>query len=182
MSINRWMDKEVVHIYSGIFSSVQFSCSVISDTLWPHGLQQASMSITNSQSSLKPMSIESVMPSSHLILCCPPLLLPSIFPRISIFSNESALGHKKEHIWVSSNEVDEPRAYYIEWSKSERGKQLLYINAYIENLERWHWWTHLQGSSGDAGMENRPVDTVGKGEGGVNSESSVETCILPCVR
>ena len=41
MSINRWMDKEVVHMYSGIFSSVQFSCSVISDTLWLHGLQQA---------------------------------------------------------------------------------------------------------------------------------------------
>ena len=52
---------------------------------------QASLSITNSQSSPKPMSIESVMPSSHLILCHPLLLLPSIFPSIGIFSNESAL-------------------------------------------------------------------------------------------
>ena len=52
---------------------------------------QASLSITNSWSLLKLMSIESVMPSDHLILCCPLLLLPSIFPSIRIFSNESAL-------------------------------------------------------------------------------------------
>ena len=52
---------------------------------------QASLSITKSQSPPKPMSIESVMPSNQLILCCPLLLLPSIFPRIRVFSNESAL-------------------------------------------------------------------------------------------
>ena len=52
---------------------------------------QASLSITNSQSSLKLMSIESVMPSSHLILCCPLLLLPLILPSIRVFSNESTL-------------------------------------------------------------------------------------------
>ena len=43
--------------------------------------------------------------------------------------NGILLSHKKEHIWVSSNEVDEPRAYYTEWNKSEREKQVLYINA-----------------------------------------------------
>ena len=53
--------------------------------------RQASLSITNSWSSLKPMSFESVMPSNHLILCCPLLLLPSIFPSIRVFSKESAL-------------------------------------------------------------------------------------------
>ena len=53
--------------------------------------RQASLSITNSRSSPKPVPIESVMPSNHLILCCPLLLLPSIFPSISVFSNESAL-------------------------------------------------------------------------------------------
>ena len=53
--------------------------------------RQASLSITNSQSLLKLMSIESVMPSSHLILCRPLLLLPSIFPNFRVFSNESAL-------------------------------------------------------------------------------------------
>ena len=52
---------------------------------------QASLSITNSQSPPKPVSIESVMPSNHLILCCPLLLLPSIFPSIRVFSNEWAL-------------------------------------------------------------------------------------------
>ena len=74
------------------FSSVQFSHSVVSDSFRPHESQhQASLSITNSWSSLRLMSIESVMPSSHLILCRPLLLLPSIFPSIRIFSNESAL-------------------------------------------------------------------------------------------
>ena len=52
---------------------------------------QASLSITNSWSLLKLMSTESVMPSNYLILCCPLLLLPSIFPSIRVFSNESAL-------------------------------------------------------------------------------------------
>ena len=45
---------------------------------------------------------------------------------------------KRECIWVSSNEVDEPRAYYTEWSKLERERQILCINAYIWNLERWY--------------------------------------------
>ena len=71
---------------------VQFSRSVVSDSLQPHDTAcQASLSITNSRSLLKLMSIESVMPSSHLILCHPLLLLPSIFPSIRVFSNESAL-------------------------------------------------------------------------------------------
>ena len=59
-------------------------------TLWTMA-HQASLSITNSRSLLKLISIESVMPSNHLILCCPLLLLPSILPSISVFSNESVL-------------------------------------------------------------------------------------------
>ena len=59
-------------------------------THWTSALQ-ASVSITNSRSLFKLMSIESVMPSNHLILCCPLLLLPSIFPSIRVFCNESAL-------------------------------------------------------------------------------------------
>ena len=72
------------------FSSVQFSRSVMSDSLRPHE-RQASLSITNSRSSPKPMSIESVMPSNNLILCRPLLLPSSILPSIRVFSNESAL-------------------------------------------------------------------------------------------
>ena len=69
-------------------SSVQFSHSVV--TPWTTA-RQASLFITNSWRLLKLMSIESVMPSNHLILCHPLLLLPSIFPSIRAFSNESVL-------------------------------------------------------------------------------------------
>ena len=73
-----------------IIPSVQFSRSVMSDSVTPWtAARQASLFITNCQSSPKPMSIESVMPSKHLILCHL-LLLPSIFPSIRVFSNESA--------------------------------------------------------------------------------------------
>ena len=81
MSISRWMDKKaVVHIHHGIL--VQFSRSVMSNSLWPPWTKarQASLSITNSRSPPKPISMESVMPSRHLILCHPLLLLPSVFP------------------------------------------------------------------------------------------------------
>ena len=73
-------------------TSVQFSRSVLSDSVIPWTAAcQASLSITNSQSLLKPMSIESVMPSNHLILCHPLILLSSIFPSIRVFSSESFL-------------------------------------------------------------------------------------------
>ena len=72
------------------FRNVQFSCVQRFATPWT-GARQASLSITNSRSLLKLMSIESVMPSNHLILCRPLLLLPSIFPSIRVFSNESVL-------------------------------------------------------------------------------------------
>ena len=72
--------------------SVQFSCSVVSDSVTPWtAAHQASLSITNTWSLLKLLSIELVMPSNHLILCHPLLLLPSIFPSIRVFPNESLL-------------------------------------------------------------------------------------------
>ena len=71
---------------------VQFSCSVVSDSVTPRtAARQASLSFIISQSLFKLMSIESVMTSSHLILCCPLLLLLSIFPSIRVFSSESVL-------------------------------------------------------------------------------------------
>ena len=80
---------------SSSINSVQFTCSVVSDSLRPHGPQHTRtpcpLSITSSWSLLKLMSIESVMPSNHLILCRPLLLLPSIFPNIRVFSNQSVL-------------------------------------------------------------------------------------------
>ena len=85
------------------FSSVQFSRSVVSDSATPWiAARQASLSITNSQSSPKLTSIESVMPSSHLILCHPLLLLPSIFPSIRVFSDESVLLIRWPKYWSFS--------------------------------------------------------------------------------
>ena len=84
------------------FSSVQLLSHVwLFVTLWT-AARQASVSITNSRSLPKPMSIELVMPSNHLILCCPLLLLPSIFPSIRVFSNESALHIRWPKYWSFS--------------------------------------------------------------------------------
>ena len=74
----------------------------MSDSLRPHAPCQAFLSITNSQSPPKLMSTESVMPSNYLILCRPLLLLPSIFPRIRVFSNESALHIRWPKYWSFS--------------------------------------------------------------------------------
>ena len=67
--------------------------------------------------------------------------------------NGILLSHKNECIWVSADEVDEPRAYSTEWSKSERERQISYINAYIWNLEKYYWWTDFQGRNEDADIE-----------------------------
>ena len=97
MSIDRWMLKEdEVHMYNAKLFSVQFSSVQLLSRVrlfaTPRtAARQASLSITNSQSSPKLMSIESMMPSYHLILCCPLLLFPSIFPSIRVFSNKSVL-------------------------------------------------------------------------------------------
>ena len=72
---------------------------------------QGSLSITNSQSLLKLMSIESVMPSNHLILCCPLLLPPSIFPSIRVFSNESVLHSRWPKYWSFSFSVSPSNEY-----------------------------------------------------------------------
>ena len=72
---------------------------------------QASLSITNSWNSPKIMSIKSVMPSSHLILCHPLLLLPSIFPSIRIFSNESVLYIRWPKYWCFSFSISPSNDY-----------------------------------------------------------------------
>ena len=84
------------------FSSVQSLSRVwLFATLWI-AAHQASLSITNSRSLPKPISIVSVMPSNHLILCCPLLLRPSIFPGIRVFSNESTLLMRWPKYWSFS--------------------------------------------------------------------------------
>ena len=102
------------------FSSVQFSHSVMfnSETPWS-AAHQASLSINNSWSMLKLMSIKSVLPSNHLILYCPLLLPPSIFPSIRVFSNESILHNRWPKCWSfsisSSNDFSGLIFFRIDW-------------------------------------------------------------------
>ena len=86
------------------YCSVQFSCSVMSDSLQHHGLQHIRPPCLSStpRVGVKLVSIESVMPSNHLVLYCPLLLLPSIFPGIRVFSNESVLCIRWTKYWSFS--------------------------------------------------------------------------------
>ena len=103
------------------FSSVQsLSHVLLFATPWT-AARQASLSITHSRSLPKLMSIESVMPSNHLILCRPLLLLPSVFPSIRVFSNESALRIRWPKYWSfsfnisPSNEHPELISFRMDW-------------------------------------------------------------------
>ena len=108
-------------LYSkSLFCAVQFSRSVVSDSLQPHESQRARPPCpSNSQSLPKLMSIKSAMPSSHLILCHPLLFLPLVFPRIRVFSNESALCIRWPKYWSfrfsPSNECSELISFKIDW-------------------------------------------------------------------
>ena len=130
------------------FSSVQFSRSVVSDSATPWtAAHQASLSIANSQSLLKLMSIESVMPSSHLILCCPLLLLPSMFPSIRVFSKESVLPIKGPKYWSfsfsisPSNDSSGLISFRMDWL------DFLAVQGTLKSLQHhsskasilWHW-------------------------------------------
>ena len=101
-----------------------FSHSVVSNSLQPRiAAHQASLSFTISQSLPKFTSIELVMPSNHLILCCPHLLLPSIFPSIGVFSSESVLHIRWPEYWrfnlsfsiSPSNEYSQLASSRIDW-------------------------------------------------------------------
>ena len=100
---------------------IQFSCSVASNSLSPNGLQHARLPCPSptSQRLLKLMSIKSVTPSNHLILCCPLLLVPSIFPSIRVFSNDSVLAIRWPKYWSfslsPSNEYSGLIFFMIDW-------------------------------------------------------------------
>ena len=110
-----------MHVYVCVCVSVQSLSRVrLFATPWT-AARQASLSITNSWSLLKLMSIESVMPSNHLIFCRPFLLLPSIYPSIRVFSNESALLIRWPKYWnfsfsiSPSNEYSGLISFRIDW-------------------------------------------------------------------
>ena len=115
-------------------------------TPWP-AAPQPNLSIINSQSFLKLISIESVMPSNHLILCRPLLLLPSIFPSIRVFSNESVLGIRWPKYWSlsfsisPSNEYSGLISFRIDWFYLLSGQGTLKIHFQHHGLKAsilWH--------------------------------------------
>ena len=133
-------DREAWHAAGHDLSSVQSLSRVrLFVTSWTVA-GQASLSITNSQSSLKPMSIESVMPSKHLILCHPLLLLPSIFPNIRVSSNQSVLRIRWPEYWSFSfstnptNEYPGLSSFRMDWFN------LLAVHGTLKSLLQHHSW------------------------------------------
>ena len=133
-----------------------FSRSVVSDFLWPHGLHtahQASLCIAISQSLLKLMSIELVMPPNHLILCHPLLLLPSIFPSIRVFSNELALCIRCRKYWSfsfsisPSSECSGLISFRMDWF------DLLAVQGTLKSLLQFEW-VFMSSSRGSCQPEN----------------------------
>ena len=124
-------------IHSSVQSVQSLSRVWLFVTSWTAACQ-ASLSVTNSQSLLKLMSIESVMPSNHLILCCPLFLPPSIFPSISFFSNESVLHIRWPKNWSfsfgisPSNEYSGLISFRIDWL------DLLAVQGTLKSLLQYH--------------------------------------------
>ena len=129
---------DIIQSYHIQFSSVQMLSHVqLFATPWT-AARQASLSITNSQSLLKLMSIRSMMPSSNLIFCHPLLLLPSIFPSIRVFSNESVLSIRWPKCWSfsfsisPSNEYSGFISFRIDWFN------LLIVQGTLKSLLQHH--------------------------------------------
>ena len=121
-----------------MFSSVQsLSCVQLFSTPWT-AARQASLSITNSRSSPKLMSIESVMLSNHLILCRPLLLLPSIFPSIRVFSNQSALHIRWPKYWSFSFNISPSSEHSGLISFRMDWLDLLAVQGTLKSLLRHH--------------------------------------------
>ena len=120
------------------FSSVQLLSRVqLFVTSWTSA-HQASLSITNSRSPPKPMSVESVMPSNHLILCHPLLLLPSIFLSIRVFSNESALCIRWPNYWSFSFNISPSKEHPVLISFRMDWLDLLTVQGTLKSLLQHH--------------------------------------------
>ena len=125
-----------------MYNSVQLLSRVrLFATPWT-AAHQASLSITNSQSLLKLMSIETVMPSNHLILCHPLLHSPSIFPSIRVFSNESALRIRWPKYWSFSFNISPSNEYSGLISFRMYRLDLLAVQGTLKNLLQHHSSKH----------------------------------------
>ena len=133
------------------FSSVAQSCPTLCDPL--AAARQASLTITNSQSLLKPMSIQSVMPYNLLILCCHLILLPSIFPSIRVFSNELALRIRWPKYWSFSFNISPSNEYSGLISFRMDWLDFLAVQGTLKSLLKHHSskWPGVGRSIGTAG-------------------------------
>ena len=97
-------------------------------------------------------------------------------------------GIKKEWNWVICRDLGGPRDFHTEWSKSEREKQMSYINTYRWNVEKWYRWSGLQGRNRDTDVENKRMapkraDMGGRGGGGrMNWETGIDIYTLICIK
>ena len=134
-------------------SSVQFRCSVVSDCDPMNRSSPGPLSITNSRSPSKPMSIESVMPSNHLIFCRPLLLLPSIPPSIRVFSNELDLHIRRPTYWSFSFNIspsnEHPGLISLAWtgwiSLQSKGLSRVFSNTTVQKHQ--FFGAHLSSQS-----------------------------------
>ena len=151
----------IKYIFKSV-SSISQSCLTLCDPM--DFTYQASLTITNSRSLLKLTSIKSVMPSNHLIICHPLLLLPSIFPSIRVFSNESVLRIRWPKYWslsfsiILSNESSELISFRIDWF------DLLAVQETLKSLLQHHSSTAsiLQHSAFFMVQLSHPDRTTGK--------------------
>ena len=122
-----------------VYVSIQFSCSVMSDSLWPHESQHTRPPCPSPTPGVHPlMSLKSVMPSSHLILCRPLLLLPPIPPSIRVFSNEPTLCMRWPKYWsfsfsiIPSKEIPGLISFRMDWL------DLLAVQGTLKSLLQHH--------------------------------------------
>ena len=164
MSIKRGTDKDAVHIYNGIFSSVQsLNRARLSVTPWTAACQ-ASLSINNPQSLLKLLCIESVMPSNHLILCHPLLLPLSIFPSVRVFSSESVLHNRWPKYWSFSFSISPSNEYSGLISFRMDLLDLLAVHGTLKSFLQYHSSkvSILQCSAFFIVQRSHPLMTTGK--------------------
>ena len=162
----QWVNNNKILPYKETVVGIQFNsvaqlCLFVTPWIAAHW---ASLSITNSRSLLKLMSIESVMPSIHLILCCPLLLLPSIFPSISIFSNESVPHIRWPKYWSFSFSISPSNEYSGLISFRMDWLDLLAVQGTLKSLLQHHSWkaSILQHSSFFNSLNSYPYMTTGK--------------------
>ena len=146
---NFWNFK--IGLFCAQLETTRFQCSSVAQSCPIHchpwnKVHQATLYITNSRSPPKTMSIESVLPSNHIILCCPLLLLPSMFPSITVFSNESVLRITWPTYWSCSfnispsNEYPGLISFMMDWLDL-----LAVIQSGSKYHSKWKWslWFHL---------------------------------------